>query len=274
MKNSIMFYYELEIDDISFDGENYFFEKYILKKLKRPINYEIYNYFINNNFYIYKIINNKFNNYETNIDGEIYVLLLMEKKISIDVSLIISFCKKIDVNYKLNWDSLWQQKIDYFEKLLVSNIFDKHDSSIIQYYIGLSENAIQYYKENKGFYSLNFSHYRMNRDSDFFSPDNILIDNISRDIAEYIKYLFFYKENKEEKLNDLVSSLNFTRDEYILFFSRLLFPTYFFDCFELNKNLVSIYSKAVQYEKFLSKILISLKRNVDIPYIEWIIKKA
>ena len=273
MRNAILYYYNLELEDISFDGDNYYFENYILKKIQRLINYELYQYFINANIYLYKIIPNKFNNYETNINGNLYVLLLKEKNISLSFDLILSFSRKFENFYKIHWNNLWEKKIDYFEESIVFYSNNRCVSNIFQYYIGLAENAIQYFNENTGNYALYFSHYRIKTENDFFCPDNILIDSISRDFAEYIKYLFFNNDIKMDKIYNILDNIPFTRDEFIFLLSRLLFPTYFFDYIENKKELIELKSKINQYEKLLSDIMIFIRKKVDIPYIDWITKK-
>ena len=273
MRNSILYYYDLETEEILFDGENYYFENYMLKKLQRLINYELYQLFINNNIYLYRIIFNKFNSYETNINGDVYILLLREKYIPLNFDLILSFSKKIDNYHKIYWNTLWEKKIDYFESAISFYSSNKCINNIFQYYIGLAENAIQYFNENNDNYTLHFSHYRIKSKNDFFCPDNLLIDSISRDFAEYIKYLFFDNVIKLDKIYNVLEKVSFTSDEYILLISRLLFPTYFFDYVEMKKDLFELQSKIYQYEKLLSDILSFVRKKVDIPSVEWITKK-
>ena len=64
-----------------------------------------------------------------------------------------------------------------------------------------------------------------------------------------------------------------------MFFSRLLYPSYYFDLCDniiynnINENTLSnIIVKNEEYEKFLSHILNYLKTKFQIPDIEWLKK--
>lgn len=275
MRNTIKYYYDIEVDEISFDGQNYVFDKYILKKLNKKINYDIYNYLIFNNFLIYKIITNKYNSLETTINNEKYILLLKNNNLAVSSELILLSYKKLNMKYKINWNELWIKKIDYYEKIAMKYKNVESINNYFPYYIGLSENAIQYFNENNGNYTLSFTHYRICSKLDFFSPDNYLIDNIARDLSEYIKYCFFIqdKEIKDKDISNLFSKVSLSKDEYILLFSRLLFPTYFFDCLECENDIKIYISKMNQYEKLLINVYFIIKQRNDIPIVDWLIKK-
>ena len=82
----------------------------------------------------------------------------------------------------------------------------------------------------------------------------------------------------DDAKNDIFK-FNLTNNQYNLLFIRLLFPSYYFDCYEQvlleNKNeddLTKIISKNEQYLIFLRNLYFILKRFVNIPDIEWIIK--
>ena len=74
---------------------------------------------------------------------------------------------------------------------------------------------------------------------------------------------------------------SFDKNEYILLFSRLLFPTYYFDVYDdiINNNLkeekiISIINKNELYEQFLVIVYnyIVKEKNIFIEPIEWLIK--
>ena len=76
--------------------------------------------------------------------------------------------------------------------------------------------------------------------------------------------------------------MNFTRDEYILLISRMLYPSYYFDLIdriifnnENEKILESIINRKEEYLDIIRNIYIHANniRRINIPYIEWIIKK-
>ena len=76
--------------------------------------------------------------------------------------------------------------------------------------------------------------------------------------------------------------MNFNKDEYILFIGRLLFPTYYFDYYDLVVNkkidessLLNIIDKTNDYLTLVKKIFIYIiyQKKTNIPYIEWLIKE-
>ena len=272
MRNAIKYYYNINVGEINFRENYYYFNNYILKEINHKIDFSIYNYFIKNNLYIYKIVFNKFNSAETAIEGKIYVLLIVDYKHELNLSLILDFAKKINYKYKLKWSNLWKSKVDYYESIS-DNFKNKVLMKDFFYYIGLSENAIRFYEENNEDYSLSFSHYRICSSIDIFSPDNIIVDSCVRDISEYIKYSFFEEKFEIDDINLYLKKIYLNRDDYILFISRLIFPTFFFDCIENNTNLNKYMCKINQYERLLEKIIISIKKKYDIPTIDWLIKK-
>lgn len=272
MRNAIKYFYNLDVDDLFSKNDDYLFDTYILKKIDKKIDYSIYNFFIQNNLYIDKIICNNFNEIESLIDNKRFILVKREKRVNLSFFEIFCFFKKVEINQKNNWALLWKEKVDYYEKESI-RIVNVEFRRFFPYYIGLSENAIKYYSENNGNYTVCFSHNRLNDSIYFYCPNNIIIDCISRDIAEYIKYSFFKKNLNMLELEKIINEISLTRDDAILLFSRLLFPTYFFDCIELKSNFELYFSKINQYEELLNKVFVLLNNIYDIPKIEWLIKK-
>ena len=75
------------------------------------------------------------------------------------------------------------------------------------------------------------------------------------------------------ELQKNLNKINLTRDDAILLFSRLLFPTYFFDSIEFKTNFEIYSSRINQYEELLSIVFGLLNNIYKIPKIEWLIKK-
>ena len=103
------------------------------------------------------------------------------------------------------------------------------------------------------------------------------MDSKCRDIGEYIKKMFFEDKISENDLVERIKNIFFTNDEAILFLSRLIYPSYYFDMYEkiynkndTEENLKKITKKNTEYEVFLKKIYIFLKRKYDIPQIEFL----
>lgn len=272
MRNTIKYYYNLDVDEIKFEDGVYIFGNYIFKEINNNINFELYNFCINNNMYIYKVIYNINNNYITRFDNKDYILLNIEKNKKVGINDIFNFIEITPINIR-NWSDLWEVKIDYYEKNII-NSKKKEIFDVFPYYIGLGENAIRIYKNNNLDVSYSLGHIRLKSDYDFYSPDNIIVDYKVRDIAEYIKNNFFLNTLDINLLISYLDKTKFMMGDYIVLYARLLFPTYFFDCIENNENIIFYTSKINQYEKFLNQMYYVLNKNRTIPKIDWLIKKV
>ena len=96
-----------------------------------------------------------------------------------------------------DWIKLWTEKIDYYE-YQISQLGKKYPilCNSLSYFIGIGENAISYLINNqsKSTKRLVVSHRRIDMSeniSEFYNPLNFIIDCRSRDIAEYIKNIYF-----------------------------------------------------------------------------------
>lgn len=186
-----------------------------------------------------------------------------------------------------NWASLWEQKIDYLEYQIGELGIDKVELiTSFSYYIGLAECALlvlknverKYNKDTKLVLSrirINYPNY----DKDYFNPLNFIIDNQMRDVAEYIKSMFFKKEDVWEAI-DAIFKKPYTVYEYNIFYARMLFPTYYFDLFEdiilgnkSGKEIFSVTNLLEEYQKFLNELYFYLSKFAPIEEVPWIIKK-
>lgn len=288
MKNALMFYYGIDAlikDDNTFVYQN---EKYKLILYNEYVykTYELVNNLINFNIPCHKIIPNNNGYLYTQIDNQNYTLIkLIGNDNLISLNDIIFFNNSpVYLKYSPhNWYDLWINKIDYLE-YQISEIGKKYPiiRSSISYYIGLAENAITLIK-NIDFNNiyLSISHYRMKRNStfyDLYDPFNMVIDFRGRDICEYFKDCFFNKKNIEEEILFFLNLNNFNYEESCCFFSRLLFPTYYFDIYEKiiteeieESELNKIIDLASDYEMILKKVYLYFKTNINIPNIEWLL---
>ena len=91
MRNTIKYFYNLDIDNIRYEDGMYFFDNYIFKELINPINIELYNYCIEHNIYLHKIIYNINRNYITSYENKNYILLKVEKNERINIEDIFNF---------------------------------------------------------------------------------------------------------------------------------------------------------------------------------------
>ena len=186
-----------------------------------------------------------------------------------------------------NYIDLWKTKIDFYEKKII-DIRNKNKliDNTFDFFVGLGENAIVYLTNNNVRIShLVLSHRRIDekRNSfDFYNPLNYILDNRARDIADFIKSIFFYESISKEVIFNFLNYINFNREEYILFIARMLYPTYYFDMIDkiiINNEseviLKKIIDKTNDYINLIEELFYYINNNLrmNIPIIEWIIKK-
>ena len=291
MKNLINYYYGLLIKSFKKKNDKFIFEvdnkNYEFVPFIGDINkfYNIYSVLIKTKNYCHEIVFNNNNSILTNYNGKNYILLKKNININRELNIkeILAYDVPVYVSEKIGWKILWEQKIDYYEYQM-AQLSKKYNiiKNSFDYYLGLSENAINLLNyidinEVKTF----ISHKRIKENEkldDFFNPLNIIIDSRNRDIAEYIKINFFNNNviNIKELL-EYLDKLNFNFSEMLLFFARLLYPSYYFDVYDdiiqekVNEESIKKYiEKNISYEIFLKDIYKYVKLKYRIPEIEWL----
>jgi len=278
MRNSIRYYYEIEVDDLSYRDGSYYFDSYILIEHKKEIDMSIYKYLKEGRYPIYEVVWNKESKHITTIEEKEYILLKKTTDIVVTFSVLEQFLIPANKKDALPWHQLWMDKIDYYEKHMQTVNFPKLKECFF-YYAGLTENAISFYKLVKQDWPLYISHLRLNRKEDFSNPMNFALDYKARDVAEYAKKLFF-----EDRLNMDDLFLFFYRNQfhefdYVLVYARLLYPSYYFDCYDNiinggNEESINIIIDRIDaYEEFLRTFYIRIKQYATIPKIDWLIDK-
>ena len=293
MKNVINYYYNLYPDNIHQTDQGYFFiandQRYFLTKYQGDINnikniYDMHIYMLNNNFYVHPIILNNQNQILTYINNDPYVLMLtIYYKNQININDIISFSSiQIPNNKLLNWGELWSTKNDYLE-YQISMLGQNHPliRESFSYYIGLGENAIQLVNSLKlNNIPLVYAHKRINSNDkqyDLYNPLNITVDFQIRDMAEYLKSLFFNNQDITKELNSYLNNGNLSKEEYLLFLARMIYPTYYYDLYEeiitnrkKDEEIKKITDKVDDYEKIIKQIYNYYKSFMITPQIEWL----
>lgn len=301
MKNVLNYYYNLiptSIHQINKEYKCYINDsEYLLVEYNDSLDklediYKLSMYMLNMQIPCHQIILNINNSIVTYINNIPYILMkIYVSSQSINLKNILMFQNFVvdSSNFKYlisnEWYNMWTKKIDYLE-YQISQIGKKYPiiRDSFNYYVGLAENSISLLSELGG-YKDNFfiSHKRISFNEnikELYNPLNLIIDSKSRDVSEYIKSKFFFdKYSIYDAIND-IRLANLNGKQYLLFFSRLLFPSYYFDAYEdiiSNKKDEKIINRIVlksnEYSFFLKEIWEELNKYYKIPEIDWLIKK-
>lgn len=293
MKSKIMFYYNLGEIELTKQDDMYFFryqgDCYSFEKIKNLMYIKFLLKILNNIQYIkaYKLVLNIYQDEFTNIDGTWYALFLRNytqtdlfHEILQPILIPNNISSKIDVEL---WGFLWERKIDYYEYQIshLTNIYPLIEESFY-YYIGMAENAVSYLKYNFSpsiSLPLYLCHHRIVPD-EYFHPLNMVVDYYARDVAEYIKYLFFSNNYYNFPFFSFFQTLHFSYNDFVLLYARLLFPTFYFDVYDdiiNNKlretNIRNIIMRVDEYNDFLQYLFQLIEKIAKIPEILWLKKE-
>ena len=289
MKNVINYYYNLLIEDYKKKDSKYIFIlnniEYEFFLYNGDINrlMEIYTDLISRNLYCHEIILNKDNSMVTLYENKPYILL--KKNINVKRQILFDDIFKYDIylskRSKVLWQQLWIEKVDYYEyQMNQIGVKYKLLKDSFNYYIGLCENAIGLLNYVDNDIKIYITHNRIYFDesiNDFCNPVNIVEDNITRDISGYIKFGFISDNLNETEILNYLYRINLERNEYILLFARLLYPSYYFDVYDKIIQDIDSYSelrnvikKSDSYETLLRKIYLFIKTRCEFPRIDWL----
>lgn len=302
MKNALNYYYNLNPTSIHQVNKNYRCyingEEYLLILYEKD-NYEIgeiyqlSNYLLEAKIPCHQIVLNNNKEVVTSINNQPYILLkIFIKNRAININDLLFFSNlMVNINnfnglVKNNWYDMWIKKIDYFE-YQISQFGKKYPiiRESFNYYVGLAENGISLFKSINVQISqdLVVSHNRIKKNEgllELYNPLNFILDNKVRDLSEFIKEQFFFGSYSVEQAKIDIFKFGLTQNQYGLFWSRMLFPTYYFDCYENiisgvedEKELLKIINKNSKYLEFLKNLYIYFIQFVNLPEIEWLIKK-
>lgn len=301
MKNVIKYFYNINLDNIRMINNNFYFvyreNKFVLYQVNdMHIDYDLINMLnsllIKNNNDFFQIIPNKDNNIVTVHSNKKYVLMMENfgNDRNFDYLDILETNVEVEEHKtRNNWDNLWRIKIDYFEMFIENNI-NKYPqlNRYYNYFVGIAENAITYYNNAKELENKNpndklvISHKRIEKQytfKDLYNPLFLIVDHTSRDLAEYLKMLFWNNQYNYSVIMSIVNSAKLSNYGAHILFSRLMYPSFFFDSFEnlINNqikidDIYKIINRIEEYEQYLLQIYIILKQKYNIPKIEWIKK--
>ena len=288
MKNILNYYYGIIISNIDsfgyFKYQNHLFCLYEIRRNLDEVNaLVLLNQFMLNRYIrINKII---FNNYQKPVtihDNHYYVLVMIVYKMDNNQ---FQFIKMPNENYfnilmRNHWDYLWSLKVDYLEskRNIIKEKYPLINNSL-DYYIGLSENAIRYFKMlNVSGKELYVCHRRIDL-NDYYNPLELVLDYKVRDIGEFIKIMFFKDKKDIYEIKKFLNQYSLDYLDYLLLYNRLLYPSYYFDLVdrviignEDEKILDSVISLNNLYEKLLYEIYLLIKRKYPIIGIDWLNK--
>ncbi len=307
MKETLEYYYNLDIDNLEeldgkyhfkIENQDFFFVFYNrgLEELEDIIG--VCNEMFLKGINVHEVIRNRDNSFLTKVNEYNYILFKVNNlSEEYDIFDMVNISNKLVLNnnksslYRNNWGSLWSDKIDFFEYQVRELGVEKNVvKSSFSYYVGLAENAISYVNNAILKYGgvssgrIVLSHRRVfypNYKLNYMNPLSFVFDLEVRDVAEYLKSMFF-KKNIEYCLDELKSYLSIRKlniYEYHMFYARLLYPSYYFDVYDsvMNKNvneeeLVKIVKRSNDYEKFLKKTYLEISKYVRLDKIDWIIE--
>lgn len=303
MKNFIKYYYGLDVDCIINDKKKYIVEcgqdKYIFKICSNLDSINNYHKLVKNEMDLgqfFRIIPNKWGNLVSYVNNIPYVLskisILHDRKITLtDINSGLYLSKSL--LYEISspsWNDLWANKIDILEDWLYEKRerYSKY-AAIFNYYIGFSENALQYLNEIESVNNSNsnvglaIQHYRLSLNSslyDYFDFTNVVFDNRIRDVSEYVKSCFLNNLCDYESILNYFCDNRFTKYELQLLYARLLLPTFFYDYIENlfengeDKNFETFNSFINNYERHLIRFSHLLFNRYKILIPSWILKKT
>ena len=298
MKETLEYYYGLDIESIEeldgkyhfkIENQDYFFVFYNrgIEELEDIIN--VSNEMVKKGINVHKILINRNNSFLTKVGEYNYILFAVSNlNEEYDIFDMVKISEKLVLNnnksnlYRNNWGTLWSEKIDYFEYQVRELSIEKDVvKNSFSYYVGMAENAISYVnntnmKYGGDAYRIVLSHRRVfypNYKLNYLNPLSFVFDLEVRDIAEYLKAMFFKKDISFclDELSSYLKIRHLSLYEYQMLYARLLYPTYYFDVYEsvMNKNgdeeqLVNIIKKCDSYEEFLKKAYLEISKYAKI----------
>lgn len=294
MKNVIYNYYNILLTDINESNDNYYFYYnsnlyvfYLIENNPEIIN-EIYNFLIENNIDSYKIIANKDNNLITTINNKNYALLHLKGLLKYEIKFEEFKYYPID-KQNHNWGTLWSNKLDYYE-IQIRELGKKYQTLLnsFGFFKGIAENAILYYNLTEKKFNdevpVAIVHNRMNYpeyEIDYNNPLNFVIDYYIRDISEYIKSYAISDYYDLENIITLINKLTLNSKSFNLLYSRLLYPTFYFDEYdkiilgrEEDNKIINVINKIQNYLEMLKKIFIVFNNKYEMFNIEWLNKNV
>lgn len=207
------------------------------------------------------------------------------------------------------WRALWEKRLEQMEKVWNNLLFqspeDEFERLFIEtfpYYMGLTENAIQYLVDteldedpqevdNGTVCHDRFSTNTWGKQVLIKNPFDWVFDHASRDIAEWTRERYFhniqiYQRDVKLFFDEYRSIVTISPFTWRLLYSRLLFPLHYFDCIEnyyitrseqqrksLEEHLQKLLRQSREYEQFLGgfyELVEAPIGKLKLPQPEWL----
>lgn len=293
MKNVLYNYYDILVDELNKNDNNYFFyfnnELFLFYLVLNDVNLveNIYKYIVENNIESFNIILNKDGNLFSDVDKKKYVLLRVKGILKYEVK--FDEFKYYPVNSNgVNWGTLWSERLDYYE-VQIRELGIKYQTVLNSFgmFSGLAENAILYFNmtmEKFGNLESNVGivHNRVKYPCylvDYYNPVNFVIDYSVRDIGEYIKSYIISDDFDFNNVITLINSMYLNDLMFNLLYARLLYPTFYFDVFDKiiledgkDSDIVFTLDKIDIYLDTLKRLYDRFNNEYQMFRIEWLNK--
>lgn len=294
MKNVIYTYYNILISDINKDGNNYYFYYdnnlyyfYMVLNDIQTVEF-IYKYILENNVESFDIVLNKNGNLYCDVDNKKYSLIKLKGILRYEYK--FEDFKFYPVNREPhNWGELWSERLDYYE-IQLRELGYKYQTVLNSFgmFSGMAENAILYFNLTKDKFKedivVGIVHNRMQYPCyliNYNNPLNFVIDYHIRDIAEYIKAYMFSDEFEVNNVILLIDKLSLNNIMFNLLYSRLLYPTFYFDIFDkiiledgVDTDIIEALDVVDKYLNMLRIVYLKYRERYNMFDIEWVNKNV
>lgn len=215
--------------------------------------------------------------------------------------------KVVHCNRIGQWKELWGQRLDQMELFWKEKLQQKREDEFtdlfiesFSYYVGLTENAIQYVADtelDEQPYTVDAAtvcHERLPQTlwaggKEMKLPTDWVYDHCARDLAEWVRALYVKGAADEEQLQrffrDYERVTPLSAFSWRLLYARLLFLLHYFECVEgyylteseqekqqYAQMLRSLVDRSQEYETFLASFYerLELAKRFQLPIIRWL----